>query len=457
MNHDIHCYATYVPQQRVAAGGEGSASRVAAAYDEDATTMAVAAARALPASARAGHAEQLLLCTSTPAYLDKTNAATVHAALGLPVDVLAADVIGTARSTTAALRAAAERGGLVTMADVRVGRPGSADERSGADAAAAFSFGPGPGIARILGVTSLTHEVLDRWRLPTAVVAQQWEERFGAEQMLEPVRAAAAQVLAGAGLEQADHVVVTSPNAVTRRAAAKLVPGRVSTSIAPVGHAGASDPGLALASALDGVGAGESILVLSVVDGCDAILVAATDRIDEGRQSVPLVDQLSGGDEVPYVRYLAWRGLIDPEPPRRPEPARPAGPPSARGAGWKFGLSGSRCGACGFLHLPPARVCHQCAAVDAMTPEPVADTAGTVATFTVDRLAYSPSPPVVDAVVDLDGGGRCTLEVADARVAELAVGDRVDLVFRRLFTAGGVHNYFWKARSAPSTDREDSR
>ena len=60
-------------------------------------------------------------------------------------------------------------------------------------------------------------------------------------------------------------------------------------------------------------------------------------------------------------------------------------------------------------------------------------------------------------MVDLDGGGRCTLEVADARVAELAVGDRVDLVFRRLFTAGGVHNYFWKARSAPSTDREDSR
>jgi hydroxymethylglutaryl-CoA synthase len=26
------------------------------------------------------------------------------------------------------------------------------------------------------------------------------------------------------------------------------------------------------------------------------------------------------------------------------------------------------------------------------------------------------------------------------------IGDRVELTFRRLMTAHGVHNYFWKAR-----------
>ena len=31
---------------------------------------------------------------------------------------------------------------------------------------------------------------------------------------------------------------------------------------------------------------------------------------------------------------------------------------------------------------------------------------GTIATFTIDRIAYSPSPPIVFAVVDFDGGGR---------------------------------------------------
>ena len=81
-----------------------------------------------------------------------------------------------------------------------------------------------------------------------------------------------------------------------------------------------------------------------------------------------------------------------------------------------------------------------------MTETRLADTMGTVATFTVDRLAFSPSPPLVDAVVNFDGGGRYALEVADADPDRLAVGSRVELVFRRLFTAGGVHNYFWKAR-----------
>jgi uncharacterized OB-fold protein len=72
--------------------------------------------------------------------------------------------------------------------------------------------------------------------------------------------------------------------------------------------------------------------------------------------------------------------------------------------------------------------------------------AGRVATFTVDRLAYSPSPPVINAVVDFDGGGRYTLEVADSGPDEVAIGTSVELTFRRLYTTGGVHNYFWKAR-----------
>ena len=77
---------------------------------------------------------------------------------------------------------------------------------------------------------------------------------------------------------------------------------------------------------------------------------------------------------------------------------------------------------------------------------PMADVAGTIATYTVDRLAYSLSPPVVAAVIDFDGGGRCTLEVADADADALDVGVRAGLTFRRMFTAGGVANYFWKAR-----------
>lgn len=98
------------------------------------------------------------------------------------------------------------------------------------------------------------------------------------------------------------------------------------------------------------------------------------------------------------------------------------------------------------MHLPPARFCKECGLVDKMTSESLAARQGSVATYTVDRLAYSPSPPVVDAVVDFDGGGRYSLEVADAEVGTLDVGTRVGLTFRRLGTTAGVHNYFWKAK-----------
>jgi hydroxymethylglutaryl-CoA synthase len=83
-------------------------------------------------------------------------------------------------------------------------------------------------------------------------------------------------------------------------------------------------------------------------------------------------------------------------------------------------------------------------------PLPMSDATGTVVTFTVDRLAWSPSPPIVFAVVDFDGGGRLPVELTDVDAGDVAIGDRVEMTFRRLSTADGIHNYFWKARPVRS-------
>ncbi|GAB4008871.1 OB-fold domain-containing protein [Nocardioides ultimimeridianus] len=436
----VVAYGAYLPAYRLGSDSGVRGRRVVASFDEDATTMAVEAARGLPA------AGSLWWASSSPPYLDKTNAAAVHAALRLPSSVPAADLIGSARSTFAGIRAAIGGGGLVVAADVRVGRPGSLDERAGGDGAAAVLFGEGEVLAEVLGVAGDTLELLDRWRSPQSTTGEQWEERFGFEQYAELVRAVAARLLDDAGLADADHVVVTSGNpGVTKRAGA-LVKGTISSSGSPIGFSGAADPLLALASVLDVAGPGETILVLSAVDGCDGLLLRTTELLASRRSARPIAAQLAGGREVPYPTYLSWRGLLERELPRRPEPDRPAGPPSYRAGGWKFGFAGSRCTACGFLHLPPLRVCRSCSAVDAMESVSAADLTGVVATYTVDRLAFSPSPPVVDVVVDFDGGGRTTLEVADADPSVVTVGAPVGLTFRRLFTAGSVHNYFWKAR-----------
>jgi uncharacterized OB-fold protein len=58
---------------------------------------------------------------------------------------------------------------------------------------------------------------------------------------------------------------------------------------------------------------------------------------------------------------------------------------------------------------------------------------------------------MVGAVIDFDGGGRYRGEMTDMDPGAVAIGSRVEMTFRRLYTAQGVHNYFWKARPVLDT------
>jgi hydroxymethylglutaryl-CoA synthase len=176
------------------------------------------------------------------------------------------------------------------------------------------------------------------------------------------------------------------------------------------------------------------------------IILRATDAIAAFQPARPVAAQVAASAPVTYAKFLSWRGMLTIEPPRRPEPARTSGSAAGRNTDWKFGFVGSRDRSSGAVHLPPARVSMVGGAVDDMEPIAMADVQGTIVTFTVDRLAYSPSPPVVFAVVDFDGGGRLPVELTDLDEADVAIGGRVEMTFRRLNTADGIHNYFWKAR-----------
>src|SRR5687767_3401638 len=80
----------------------------------------------------------LWFATVAPAYVDKTNATAIHAALRLDSGAIAADFGGAVRSGVAALRAAlaSDDTTLVVSSDIRTGLPGSADEANGGDGAA---------------------------------------------------------------------------------------------------------------------------------------------------------------------------------------------------------------------------------------------------------------------------------------------------------------------------------
>jgi 3-hydroxy-3-methylglutaryl CoA synthase/uncharacterized OB-fold protein len=443
-------WGSYLPRRRldrsdiaaVAGGGGGKGTRTVAAHDEDTTTMAVEAARrALHPTTHGLSPASIWFATVEPAYLDKSNAATVHAALRLDRHAPAYDVVGSVRSTLGALRSAVHDEGpaLVAAAGLRTGLPGGEDESAGGDAAAAVLVGEGDVVATIEGWSSTTDELLDRWRRPGDAYSSKWEDRFAVPVYVDlAVDAWTAGGFDGATI---DHLIVTSPHErAAREAARKLgVPtDRLVDDLgSSVGHTGAAHPLLLLAAALDVAEPGQRIALVSLSDGADVVVLRATDAIAAARSASPVTEQVASGAPVPYGKFLAWRGMLPVEPPRRPEPARPSSSAAHRNHDWKYGFVGSE-NAAGDIHLPPLPIDEQA--------RPMADAQGTIVTFTVDRLSYSPSPPTVFAVVDFDGGGRLPVELTDADAAEVAIGGRVEMTFRRLFTAEGIHNYFWKAR-----------
>jgi 3-hydroxy-3-methylglutaryl CoA synthase/uncharacterized OB-fold protein len=463
----IVAYGAYVPYHRlkrseiaaVLGEGGGQGTRAVASYDEDTTSMGVEAARVALRNAAGPSPERILFATANPPYLDKTNAAVIHAALDLPASVLAVDAGGAVRSGVGALLSAADARVpvLAVLSDVRIGLPGGADERDGGDAAAAFLFGgdtaAAPVIADLVATAFTTDEFLERWRTPGAPAARVWEERFGEHVYGPLVDAAFGDALKQAGLApgDVDHLAVAglATRAVKKFAGSAGVRAEalVPDLSAAVGNTGTAHAGLLLADVLDRAEPGQTIALVVLADGASVLLFRTTTALAEHRSAPTVAAQIgAGNDGLRYARFLTWRGVLPKEPPRRPDPDAPAAPPSHRTERYKYAFVGARCDNCAAVHLPPTRVCVKCGAVDRMNDVAMADAIGTVATFTVDRLAFTPSPPMVAIVIDFAEGGRFRCQLTDGDHDALAIGDRVQMTFRRMLTANGVHNYFWKAR-----------
>jgi hydroxymethylglutaryl-CoA synthase len=468
MSRGVVSIAGYVPYWRLSrssvaevfGGGGGQGTRSVASHDEDTTTMGVEAARLALRAAPGTAPAQVWFATPTPAYLDKTNATTIHAALRQPAGVAAFDFGGALRSGIGALRASLEPAGtgttLVVLADRRDGLPTSADESAGGDGAAAVVVGddsPGtPVIAEFLGAASVSEEFLDRWREPGERRSKVWEERFGETRYVALGAEAWDSGLKGAGLTASDigRAVVTGMHTRAVRSLVRklgVAEGAIGGDLtSSVGQAGAAHPGLVLAALLEQSAPGDVLAVLSLADGADVLLFRATGAISSWAPARTVADQIAAAADLAYGTFLTWRGMVTPEPPRRPEPQRVSSTAAWRNEAWKFGFVGSQDRSSRAIHLPPSRVSMRGGAVDDMDPVDRADTQATIVTYTIDHLAYSPSPPIVFALVDFDGGGRFPVELTDVDPNTVAIGDRVAMTFRKLYTADGIHDYFWKAK-----------
>ena len=457
----IISYGCYLPYRRLDRAeissllgkGGGSGTRTVASFDEDTTTLGVEAARLALHGVDQAPAV-LSFASVSPTYFDRTNATAIHAALRLPRSTAAIDMLGSQRSAVGAFEMALRSSDthLVVGSDIRIGLPSSGDEAAGGDGAAALLIGSdedGQVLAEYLGGAVATDEFVDRWRVPGAVVSKQWEERFG-EVVYGPLATqAVAEAMESTGLTTAD-VTTAAITGLHGRAIARTSAKLGFTNVVDdlgrtVGNTGAAHPALLLGSMLDTASSGDVLALVTYADGVQVSLFRVTTAIADHQAKRTVADQLEAGGSVSYAKYLSWRDMLPIEPPRRPEPDRPSSSAAYRNADWKYGLVASRDQESSRMYMPPARVSAD-GAVDQMDHIPMADAVGTIATFTIDKLVYSPSPPVVFGIIDFDGGGRLPIEIADVDADEVSIGDRVEMTFRRLYAGDGISNYFWKAR-----------
>jgi 3-hydroxy-3-methylglutaryl CoA synthase/uncharacterized OB-fold protein len=452
----ILSWGTHLPYRRldrstiaaVAGTGGGTGTRTVASFDEDATTMGVEAARAAVARSGVITPEAIWFSTVAVGYLDKTNATTIHAALLLGTDVAAYDAVGSVKSAVGALRAAlsGDAPALVVSSDIRTGLAGSADEAGGGDGAAALLIGSsndGALLAEFIGRGVATEEFVDRWRVPGDSRSRLWEERFGETRYAALTPSAWSAALACAAIQPTDidHLVVTGThdraNTSVARSLGVHADAVVDSLSSTVGNTGAAHPALLLAKALESAQPQQVIALVVLADGVEVLLFRTTDALAAFEPLRTVDEQVASGGPIASGRFLAWRGFLTVEPPRRPEPSRPSATAAGRSREWKFGFVGS-VDDDGEVHMPPSRLDSDRRAM--------ADVQGTIVTYTIDKLSYSLNPPVVFAVVDFDHGGRLPIELTDVDPTEVTIGGRVEMTFRKLFTADGIHNYFWKAR-----------
>ncbi len=460
----IRSCGAYIPKHRLGketAGWGFAGEKAVGNFDEDSVTLAVAAGMDCLRGIDPSEVDGILFATTTPPYLEKQGAAIIAAALDLRRDIASADVTNVLRAGTSALRmamdsvrAGAARNVLVVAADCRMANPKGAMDRSLGDGAAAVLVSAGAGIAEIESDYHLTDNMLDVWRASGDPVVRSWEDRFVIEEGVQRVIPEAVKAfLAQANLSPADFAKAAyhSPDARRHSEIGRLLgfkPEQVQDPLyGQVGNTGTAFPLMLLVAALEEAKPGDRILVAGYGDGCDVYSVRATDAITGAGDGRLGVSGHVAAKRVlkSYEEYARWRSLMSVEGVRRPDVGGPSVSALWRDSDQVIHLHGSRCRKCGYVQFPAQRVCVECQAKDEADPVRLADRGAEIFTYSMDYLAGTTDVPMVVTVVNFNGGGRMICMMTDRDIEEIRVGLPVEMTFRNLRFAGGIHNYYWKS------------
>lgn len=436
--------------------------RAVANYDEDSLTMAVAAARNCLKHFAEKKVGALYFASTTAPYREKQSAALIAAALSLPEETRTLDFGNSLRCGTSAIGVAlnvinngAVDTVLVCVSDIRIFPPKSSQEMSCGDGAAAFLLGKEDLVAEIDWFDSYTDEIQDVWRIEGERFIRTAEDRFVQDFGYNRVvsnsvaktltkRNAAPEQFGKVCSNFADPKSIGNVFAKLGFEPEEQLQAELNQSIGDTGTAMAL---MNAAQALENAAPGGSILVACYGNGCDVLSIRATEKIS----GFPFARRI--GNQVNqkimmnnYNKYLIWRGLVDvAQPPRPPLVERQPTPPAQwREVRGELVLNGTRCRECGTPQYPPQRVCMVCKTKDKMDLYNFSRIPAKVTTFSNDYIMQTLDPPVTTTVVDFEGGGRMICDMTDRKLEEVVVGMDLEMTFRRLYSVGGINNYWWK-------------
>jgi len=418
-------------------------------FDEDALTIGQAAVWKLLSSVP----DAVSFASTSAPHWQRSSAGLIAAFCDLPAQTATADFGGSLRAGTMALRAAldAVTAGssdrtIVVASDARQGAPESAEEMIFGDAAAAVAVGKDHVIAEVIARVSRSDDFLDEWRGDADRHVSSFSSKFSTTRGYEANAIAVGRAL----LKQA----FLEPTNIARAALASL-DGRAHLNVAKalgvpaervedsrlkeIGVTGAAMPLLLLAEALDHANVGDVILCIGYGEGADGFLFRVTEAITALQRPLLTPDPICA-----HSSYQIYRKLRDflRDKTDGPELSNVLW---ERQESQNVRLHGTYCPACESLQFPIAPVCGHCHNRTTLIERPLSRR-GELFTFNTDYLYDAPTTPTVNAVVDLESGGRFLCQMTDVDPSKVKIGMSVELVLRRMRGAADMHHYYWKCR-----------
>ena len=441
----------------LAAVGIGRGERAIANFDEDSLTMGVAAGSNCLGDIDRSTLGGLFFATTTSPYKEKQISVTAAAALDLAPTIMTADFSNSLRAGTTALQRAVEavRGGsvnrvLVITSDMRLPTPGSEFETLFGNGAVAFLISRDNVAVEYRDNYTLSDEIHDVWRSDEDRYVRSWEARFTRDAgTLRITPAAVSAFLKKAKLSEKEisKIAFYAPNPNDHRSVAKTL-GLQKTQVQDpmfdrIGDTGAAFSLMQFASALESAHPGDNMLIAGYGSGADVSqwVVVKTHFPKRGIHALLESKKILKD----YRKYLRWRNMVETvSGRRRPPTPTPSASALWRETGQNIRLRGVRCLSCGTIQYPPQLICYKCHGRENFESYLFSDKRARVVTYAIDYMSPSPDPPAVIAVLNFEGGGRMFLTMTDKDADHVQIGMNVGVSFRKLFSAEGIHNYFWK-------------